>query len=145
VLPFVFIGAGAVLVVLYVLVGPSRAEASAISPAVGRGFQFLPNVNWSGVGREIRYAIDVANEVYLAIAGQPVVVTSLNDSVHMPGSLHYAGSAADLRTHTLSGDQVQRVWSALNARLYWQGFDVVLESNHIHVEYDPKPGREFAG
>ncbi len=96
---------------------------------------------------EIGYAIGIAESVYSEV-GSVLVVTSLNDSKHSSGSLHYTGRAVDLRTkHLQPGvlqgirrDTVPAVFAKLRERLEPLGFDVVLESDHIHVEFDPKAG-----
>lgn len=69
--------------------------------------------------------------------GQNFTVTSLNDSKHMRGSLHYKGRAFDLRTRDLSGILPEVMKGKLEAVL-GKDFDVVVENDHIHVEYDPK-------
>jgi hypothetical protein len=64
-----------------------------------------------------------------------LVVTSVIDGTHMEGSLHYKGLAFDVRLLPgwIDGGSV-----ALRAVLGPLGFDVVLEKDHCHVEYDPK-------
>ncbi len=94
---------------------------------------------------EVLYAIGVADAVYRLLAGRECVVTSFNDGKHGRDSLHYEGMAADLRTRDLPLHQKLAVFHALRALLEPLGFDVVLESDHIHLEYDPKAGEEFAG
>ena len=70
-------------------------------------------------------------------AGQGFTVTSLNDSKHSFKSLHYSGCAADLRTRDLKGITPEEMKVRLKDAL-GKDFDVVVESDHIHVEYDPK-------
>ena len=65
------------------------------------------------------------------------VITSASDGKHGPNSLHYKGQALDLRTRHLNGQGLQAVYHKLKESLGEQ-FDVVLESDHIHVEWDPK-------
>lgn len=69
--------------------------------------------------------------------GHPFTVTSLEDSVHGPRSLHASGNAADLRTRNLPVQVLPDLVKALQLALGPQ-YDVVLESDHIHMEYDPK-------
>jgi hypothetical protein len=59
------------------------------------------------------------------------VITCGLDSTHSAGSLHYYGFAIDVRTRDL-GDKLQDCYQDLLNEL--TGFDVVLESNHIHIE-----------
>lgn len=65
---------------------------------------------------------------------QECVITSGTDGTHSKGSRHYVGLAIDVRTWTLSNKQqcVKDLQDALSGE-----FDVVLESDHIHIEYDP--------
>ena len=71
--------------------------------------------------------------------GQNFTVTSLNDSKHKVGSLHYKGRAFDIRTRDLKGITPHEMALHLKAQL-GTAFDVVVESDppHIHVEFDPK-------
>jgi len=78
----------------------------------------------------------VAEEVYRE-AGADFVITSVNDSKHMGNSLHYSGYAFDCRIWTLEEDMRQPVANDISAAL-GEDFDVVLESDHIHIEYDPQ-------
>ena len=89
----------------------------------------------------------VAEVAYGEVMGPDfsVVVTSGNDGKHMDTSLHYKNLALDFRTgHNwdaplMSEDEARELCEELKARL-GMGFDVVLEKDHAHVEYDPKTG-----
>ncbi len=98
-------------------------------------------VLWERDGKEVQaptlYAMAKAQEVMAPFG--PVVVTSLMDGDHMPTSLHYAGMALDLRTRGIGPGQQAEIVAALKAAL-GASYDVVLEGDHIHVEYDPKVG-----
>jgi len=63
-------------------------------------------------------------------------ITSENDRVHSSGSLHYSGLALDFRTRDIPAELrksfFEKVKSALGSE-----FDVVLEKDHLHVEYQP--------
>ncbi len=93
-------------------------------------------VKAKGLQPEILLAIQEAREVYREL-GTDLVITSLLDGQHMEGSLHPKGLAVDLRTWHLSktdrGIAAQRLRVALGPE-----YDVVLESDHIHIEHDPK-------
>jgi hypothetical protein len=71
--------------------------------------------------------------------GLDAVMTSANDGSHMAGSLHYKDLAWDFRIWGLDnpGEVCGKLRSLLNAKHH--DYDVVLEPNHAHVEYDPKP------
>lgn len=75
-------------------------------------------------------------EVYYDL-GYTLVITSMYDGAHMPGSFHYEGLAADLRTSMVPKERLPSLVAALRRKLprYW---DVVLEKDHIHVEYDTR-------
>jgi hypothetical protein len=73
----------------------------------------------------------------IAEAGFRCVITSGSDGDHMVGSLHYAGNALDYRTRAMTGVQQAALAKTCRERL-GADFDVVLEADHLHVEYDPK-------
>jgi len=63
-----------------------------------------------------------------------LIITSTYDGNHMPGSLHYANQAYDVR---VPHKQMRRACDGIKDALSFD-FDVILEEDHIHVEYDPK-------
>jgi hypothetical protein len=65
--------------------------------------------------------------------GVACVITSALDGQHSETSLHYVGHALDFRTRDLSADEQAYVAKECKARLGLD-FDVVLESDHLHVE-----------
>jgi hypothetical protein len=74
--------------------------------------------------------------------GYDLTVTSLVDGVHPDAkNIHGRGFAADLRIDGVPASLVQAIVQEARLLLYNLGYDVVLEKDHIHVEYDPKPGR----
>lgn len=100
--------------------------------------------------KAINYALGVADTVYSTIAGHGIFITSGNDSKHRSDSKHYSGNAVDIRTHGLSETQKDSIFNQLKSELYGRGFDVLLEyrgtaQEHIHIEYDPRQGREWNG
>jgi hypothetical protein len=102
---------------------------------------------------EIKYAITVIADSYNS-RGYELVITSLLDGTHNKGSLHPLGRAVDCRSWTLDSGDRQAIFDELKTKLYPLGFDVVYEgckgatpattAQHMHAEYDPKPGREFS-
>jgi hypothetical protein len=91
----------------------------------------------------IWYALGVADTLHQQMLRTPITVTSMRDGIHGPNSLHPAGQAADIRTRHLSTDRQTAFLLPLKAMLYPLGFDVILESDHIHIEYDPKDSRHL--
>ena len=67
---------------------------------------------------------------------EDILVTSIRDGNHMPGSLHYDGHAFDVRWPVHYEDR-DVLLDALRDAL-GPDFDVVGEADHIHIEYDPK-------
>lgn len=66
--------------------------------------------------------------------GVDVTITAGTDGKHMVGSKHYTGEALDIR---LLGVRTTEFRTLLAIRL-GAGYQVILEPDHIHVEYDPK-------
>ena len=69
--------------------------------------------------------------------GYDLVITSLSDGIHRPDSLHCRGCAVDLRTRHVAGRDIVRLVDAVRTAL-GSDFDVVLEADHLHIEYQPK-------
>ena len=92
-------------------------------------------VKLDGVSWRIFYACCVAEIVYKKY-GAECVVTSANDGKHGDKTLHHKGLAVDWRTWNLNG-RVMEVAAEIRAEL-GPDYDVVVESDHIHCEYDPK-------
>lgn len=93
-------------------------------------------VNSNGIRPELVLALVIADQVYND-NGKNLVITSLNDSQHSKTSLHYSGAAADLRINYFTKSQSMKVVRDLRTRLN-ADYDVVLEENHIHLEFQPK-------
>lgn len=66
-----------------------------------------------------------------------LVITSGTDGSHMNSSKHYQGDALDIRISNLTQGQILLVMAGLKARL-GKDYDVILESDHIHCEWDAK-------
>lgn len=66
-------------------------------------------------------------------------ITSCIDGPHSWASLHYRGDAVDIRTRDLPpGMDVAILAEAIRDRLTHREYDVVVEKDHIHVEFQPK-------
>jgi hypothetical protein len=66
---------------------------------------------------------------------EPFTITSVSDGKHGRKSLHQHGRAFDIRIHDLEDPQDTAILCAFALGDEW---DVILESDHIHVEWDPK-------
>ena len=93
-------------------------------------------VKIGGVSAEIAFVmVDIA-DVFRS-RGAEFVVTSVMDGKHMDGSKHYTGHAVDLRVRSLPAALRVEIADDLRRRLGAE-FYVVIEPDHIHVEFDPK-------
>lgn len=92
-------------------------------------------VNPFGMTAELLFGLIIADQVWKE-NGKELVVTSLNDGKHSVTSLHYSGNAADLRTRYFSDPEL--IAGLLREKLQNTDYDVVVESGHIHFEYQPK-------
>lgn len=68
-------------------------------------------------------------------ANQAFTITSVSDGRHKSTSLHAFGLAFDIRTRDLRGVLPFTIASRLQEALGSE-FDVVVEPDHIHVEYN---------
>lgn len=93
-----------------------------------------PGVRVHGLRPEVVIAMLAAESVALR-HGQELVVTSGIDGSHSRGSEHYKGDAFDMRIWFFADPRAVRDDLAV---ALGTDFDVILEGNHIHVEYDPK-------
>lgn len=95
-----------------------------------------PGTRLHGIKPEMMVALMSAQDVWRDF-GQVLVITSCVDGKHTRASKHYSGCAVDLRTSVLNADQ-QKQAQKLLADALGSDFDVILESDHMHIEYDPK-------
>lgn len=98
-------------------------------------FFIKPGVRIRGISNEILLGIMIAHSVFESLK-HPMTITSITDGDHKAGSLHHTGEAFDLRIHDLEREVQLQVLSLLKEHL-GNDFDVVLEQDHIHIEYDP--------
>jgi hypothetical protein len=95
-----------------------------------------PGVRITGLRPEILLAAVAAERVYEA-EGHDLTITAAIDGKHMAGSLHYAGTAIDIRTRDVPADKIPVILAKLKEALAGD-FDVLLEGDHIHIEFQPK-------
>lgn len=93
-------------------------------------------VNITGIRIELVLALMIVDRVYER-HGYDAVLTSGLDSRHSDKSLHYCGAAADLRTRQIPRNLVVKIGEEMKTAL-GRDFDVVVESNHIHLEWQPR-------
>lgn len=88
-----------------------------------------------GIRSEIVWALGVTDEIF-ARYGVEAVITSGIDGKHSRGSIHYSGGAVDLRSRDFADGDAEKAVAELKDAL-GPDFDVILEHNHIHLEYQP--------
>lgn len=107
---------------------------------------FKQGVNIEGVKPECILGIICVNS-YFEKQKIDLWITSVKDGKHGENSLHYGGYAFDARIRNLDGydrtisseDKHLAILYAKDLKtLFGALFDVVVEGDHIHVEYDPK-------
>ena len=99
-------------------------------------FSLKPGVTLDGLQLPMLWAIPVLANIYFQMDKHAVITSGL-DGTHSHNSLHYSGNALDWRTRHL--ESKQKTDLARQAQdLLGPDYDVVLESTHLHVEYDPK-------
>lgn len=98
---------------------------------------FKGSVRSDGIKPEASHIIIIAHRVFVRFLDEDLMtVTSITDGKHSPNSLHYEGLAVDIRTRDLSTEQKSTLVAKLRKAL-GNDYDVVLESTHLHVEFDP--------
>jgi len=96
---------------------------------------FKKGVNPIGIRNELMIALIVADRIWIAYKSR-LVITSLNDGKHSKTSLHYSGQAADFRIWAIDSHQLaDELSKALGNN---PDYDVVVEKDHIHLEWQPK-------
>lgn len=90
------------------------------------------SVNVADLVPQLRDKLPVMDRAY-AEFNTEMVITSGKDGVHGNNSLHYQGKAVDLRIWNVLQSLVGYLQSELGP-----DFEVILEKDHIHIEYDPR-------
>lgn len=89
------------------------------------------SVNIEDLVPEVKSKLEDIERIY-NMFNVELVITSGKDGKHGNNSLHYRGRAVDTRTYHV----LDRLVNLLRAEL-GPDFEVVLEKDHIHIEYDP--------
>lgn len=96
--------------------------------------RFKPGVKIQGIQPEIVATFPIVES---AFSPKTAVITSAKDGRHRRGSLHYSGNAIDLRTRHLVAGEATKIILLLRQWLTDE-YDVLLEKDHIHLEFQPK-------
>lgn len=94
-------------------------------------------VSMNGIQPEMVMGINIAYSYFISMGMREMVITSIVDGKHSPGSLHYVGYAADVRIWAIESNGLAEFTQGLAEEL-GEEFDVVLEKDHIHIEFQPK-------
>lgn len=96
-----------------------------------------PGVKLIGMVPQMSVALATAAAVYSKYQSDPLWITAVTDGIHKRSSAHNTGRAVDLRIWTLPEDKYSTVVAEIKSFL-GEDFDVLLEKDHIHIEFDPK-------
>jgi len=102
--------------------------------------RILKGVVLHNLKRPMRKALMVCDEVFEKV-GLEFVVTSGQEGQHWAGSLHFYGYAFDGRRYPYGeimlpvGVSMEEILQLIRAKLGPE-YDVILEPNHFHVEWD---------
>ena len=98
-------------------------------------------VGLAGLQHEALWAIDRVNEVF-DMHSVDCWVTSARGDQHSNHSHHYKGLAVDFRNRHLNPRQSVEIVAQME-HVLGPEYQVIVESSHIHVEYDPKHKPEY--
>ena len=92
-----------------------------------------------GCSPQILATMPIADAIWKELGAEEAVVTSGSEQTakHSRASIHYSGNALDYRIRNLVESHRKRAADKLRDSLTDE-YDVVLESDHIHVEFQPK-------
>jgi uncharacterized protein YcbK (DUF882 family) len=100
-------------------------------------------VQIAGLQPVMQKALDWAEECYEEKGHALIITSALRDTATnnlvggAPYSKHLFGLAFDCRIWNIGVD-THRIYGKIKKGLDDLGFITILESNHIHIEYDPK-------
>jgi len=89
-------------------------------------------VDISRLQPKIRKRLKQIETIVWNVINEELIITSTYEGDHGASSLHYADSAIDIRRSNKPDKIVMEIKLALG-----KDYDVILENNHIHIEYDP--------
>lgn len=96
-----------------------------------------PGVRVHGMNPELMLVALAAEGIWKKYGDKEVVITSVIDGVHKRSSYHYGGQAVDLRTRNFSTENKEKAADNLRTAL-GDDYVVILESDHIHVHFQPR-------
>ena len=138
-IPFALWRPGRLCTILKIVKKRSDGKTDIILPGSSvEMLSFKEGVRITGVRPELVTAMYVCSTVYDEF-GHNCVITSVCEGKHSRTSLHHSGAAFDLRTKPYLEERIKDIVREIRDALT-EEFDVVLEKDHIHVEFQPKEG-----
>lgn len=92
----------------------------------------------TGIKPELLLGLNIIDSTCSRLYNHDITITSVVDGLHSSNSLHYVGQAADIRIRDFAGHLDLEIVTNVLASAVGPLFDVVLEKDHIHIEYQPK-------
>jgi hypothetical protein len=92
-------------------------------------------VSLCGLHIVMRKVLQEAESIWKGLGQELVVTSGTEPSEHLAGSLHYYGLALDFRTRYFDEGQRHLAFNKLSLALADYSYTVVLEEDHIHVQY----------
>lgn len=99
------------------------------------------NVNPRDLQLVMRGAIIIAGAVFAAYKKR-FTITCTGSGDHTLYSLHAFGFAFDVRTRHLSLVQKKQIYNDIAKKFAGTGYQIIMESDHYHIEYDPEDWKE---
>jgi len=92
-----------------------------------------------GCNPEILATMAIADQIWKDLGAEGAVVTSGSEQTarHSRSSIHYNGGALDYRIKNLVESHRKMAADRLRESLTDE-YDVILEADHMHVEFQPK-------
>lgn len=97
---------------------------------------FKEGIKISGIDYMLLRAILIISDLFSELS-ITLTITSVMDGVHKSNSLHYEGNAIDIRSFSIPIKFRKDIAKWISNKLGVH-YDVIDESDHIHIEYDPK-------
>lgn len=98
-----------------------------------------PGVDVKGLGPEVLLGAMILSGVFWRHS-IPTMITSCRDGKHKEGSKHYIGDALDIRLPSRFNNtaNIDLKLLAEGREALGEQYDLVLEADHLHLEFDPK-------
>lgn len=99
-----------------------------------------PGVVAKGLTEPMLFVLGFVEAVWRLNGLVEPTLTSALDGKHSATSLHYSGNAVDIRTRDMPAERRVAMTNILKRYLDSAGYDIALESDHIHIEWDRHDG-----